>query len=72
MNPYVFIAIGIIIVWIVIFFVTYVLNKKTPVPEGCEAMKITDENCMACGNTECRIKKDMDFKKIEEQIKEEK
>lgn len=72
MNPYIFLAIGLVILLIIIFFVTYVLNKKTPVPEGCEELKINDENCMACGNTDCRIKQGIDLKKIEEEIKEDK
>lgn len=72
MNPYIFLAIGVIIVLIIIFFVTYLLNKKTPVPEGCENIKISDENCMACGNMDCHIKQGIDFKKIEEELKEDK
>lgn len=72
MNPYVFLAIAVVIALVVLFFITYVLNKKTPVPEGCESLKITDEGCMSCGNTECKIKRDMEFKRIEEEIKEDK
>ncbi len=71
MNPYIFLAIGLVIILIIIFFVTYVLNKKTPVPKGCEHLKISDENCNACGNIDCHIKQGIDLKKIEEELKEE-
>ena len=57
---------------VLIFFLSYVFNKKTPVPPGCENIKISDENCMACGNTDCHIKKEIDFDKIKEDIKEDK
>ncbi len=72
MNPYIFIAIGLVIVLVAIFFLTYVLNKRTPVPKGCENIKISDENCMSCGNIDCHIKQGLDLKKIEEELKEDK
>lgn len=72
MNPYIFIAIGLVIVLVAIFFLTYVLNKRTPVPKGCENIKINDENCMSCGNMDCHIKQGLDLKKIEEELKEDK
>lgn len=64
-------AIGVVILVIAIFFVTYLLNKKTPVPEGCENLQINDENCLSCGNDSCHIKAKLDLKKISEEIKEE-
>ena len=66
-----FLAIGIIILLIAIFFISYLLNKKTPVPKGCENIRINDENCSVCKNTSCSIKQKIDLKKIEEEIKEE-
>ena len=71
-NPYLFAAIGIIVLVVAIFFVSYFLNKKTPVPKGCENLRVSEENCMACGNTECKIKKGIDLEKIKEEIKEDK
>ena len=50
---------------------TKVLNKKTPIPEGCEDLVIDDENCMKCNNVDCSIRQNINFKKIEEEIKEE-
>ena len=70
-NPAVIYAILFIIALIAVFFITYVLNKKTPVPKGCEDIKISDDNCLQCGNMDCHIKQGIDLKKIEEEIKEE-
>ena len=47
---------GIVVVLIVIFMVTYVLYHKTPVPKGCENIKLDEETCKACHNTECQFK----------------
>lgn len=64
-------AILVIVLVIAIFIVSYVLNKKTPIPEGCEDLVIDDENCMKCNNVDCSIRQNINFKKIEEEIKEE-
>ena len=50
-TMYLVIAIIIIILLIAIFFITYVLNKRTPVPIGCE--KIQNEHCIGCSNKHC-------------------
>jgi len=71
MDPYVILAIIVVIALVAIFFITYVLNKKTPVQEGCENIKISDENCLSCGNMDCHIKQGIDLKKIEEELKED-
>lgn len=71
MDPYVILAIGVVVFLVVIFFVTYVLNKKTPVPEGCEHLQISDDNCSACNNTSCQIKNGLDLQKLEKEIKED-
>jgi hypothetical protein len=70
-NGYTFLAIGIIVVLFAAYMTLYILNKKTPVPEGCEHLQISDENCSSCTNSECSIKKGLDFEKINEEIKEE-
>lgn len=72
MNPYLVAAIAVICGLVGIFFITYVLNKKTPLPKGCENLLIDDEACGACSNSQCDIKQKIDFKKIEEELKEEK
>ena len=70
-NIYTILAIVFVILLVIIFIVTYILNKNTAVPEGCENIKISNENCSACGNLDCSIKKGIDLKKIEEELKEE-
>lgn len=59
---YLLIAIVIILVLIAVFFISYYLNKKTPVPKGCEHLLIGDENCLSCNNVDCEIRN----KKIKE------
>ena len=59
-NPYLLIGIIIIALLIAVFFISYVLNKKTPVPKGCENLFVDDELCAKCSNTTCK------FKEIEE------
>lgn len=44
------------------FIGSYLLNKKTPKPEGCENI---DENCEGCQITSCLNRKE---KKEEEEI----
>lgn len=43
-------AVVIMIVMIGVFIGSYLLNKKTPKPEGCENL---DENCEGCQITSC-------------------
>ena len=50
---YLIIAISILVVLLVIFIVSFILYKKTPVPKGCENIKISEENCSACNHKEC-------------------
>lgn len=69
---YIALAIGLVLALLAIFFISYLLNKKTPVPKGCENLLINDENCSACNNTECNLKQKVDFDKISEEIKEDK
>ena len=55
-NPYLLIGIIIIALLIAVFFISYVLNKKTPVPKGCENLLHDEEMCKNCSNTSCKIK----------------
>ena len=68
MIKYLIISIIIIVFLVALFFVTYFLNKRTPVPEGCEDLRIGYEGCKGCKNTGCKIK--LDIKKIEEDMEE--
>ncbi len=67
---YLLIAIGIIVALIAIFFVSYYFNKKTPVPKGCENLKVNEESCKACNNFDCDLKQK--FEKKEEKHKSSK
>lgn len=55
-NPYFIGAIILIAGLLATFFISYVLNKKTPVPKGCEKLLYNDEMCANCSNTSCKIK----------------
>ncbi len=46
----------IVVVAVAIFIISYLLNQKTKVPNGCE--KLT--NCTSCGNQKCINKKNND------------
>lgn len=66
---YLIIAILSIIALIVVFFVSYYFNKKTPVPKGCEDLLINKENCSSCKNYNCELRQNNS--KDEINIKEE-
>lgn len=52
-TGYLILAISILVALLAIFIVSFILYKKTPVPKGCEDIKISEENCLSCGHTEC-------------------
>ena len=56
-TGYLVLAIAILLVLLIVFIVSFILNKKTPVPKGCENIQISDENCSACQNSECALRK---------------
>lgn len=68
MNPFLGLAIAILVCLVVLFIVTYVLNKRTPVPKGCENIKISEEFCLNCTNTECKIHEKLDLEKIKKEL----
>ena len=55
-NPYFIGAIILIVALLAVFFISYVYNKKTPVPKGCEKLLYDEEMCANCSNTSCKIK----------------
>lgn len=57
-------AIGLTVGLFLLVVVSYRLNKKTPVPEGCENLH---PDCHACGIADCAIRDDM-MKKIKEEL----
>lgn len=56
MNPYLIIGILVIALIVLIFFLTYFLNKKTPVPKGCEDLRVKN-GCLGCKNYSCSQRK---------------
>ena len=52
------IGISILVLLLVTFVVSFVLYRRTPVPKGCENMKINDENCSLCNHKECEFYKE--------------
>ena len=55
-TGYLILAISILVALLAIFIVSFLLYKRTPVPKGCEAIKINEENCSACNNKECSLR----------------
>ena len=51
------ISITVLVALLIIFVVSFLLYKKTPVPKGCENLQISEENCAACNNKECSLRK---------------
>ena len=54
---YLIIAILILVALLVIFFVSFVLYRKTPLPKGCENLKMDEEKCSNCSNEQCMFHK---------------
>ena len=52
-TDYLILAIAIILALLVVFIVSFILYKKTPVPKGCENIAINDEHCASCQNANC-------------------
>ena len=50
-------ALTILVALLIVFVVSFILYKKTPVPKGCENLEISEENCAACSNKECSLRK---------------
>ena len=71
MDPIFFLGITVIVLLVAIFIVSYVLNHKTPVPEGCESINISEEFCLQCGNKEWSSREKFDLDKIKRELEEE-
>ena len=50
-------SITILVALLIIFVVSFLLYKKTPVPKGCETLEINEDNCASCNNKECSLRK---------------
>ena len=58
-TAYLIIAISILIVLLVVFIISFIAYRRTPVPKGCEGMKINEKNCEGCSHSECSFYKEM-------------
>lgn len=56
-TGYLILAISIIAALAIIFFVSFVIYRRTPVPKGCEDMKISEDKCYGCSHSECSFYK---------------
>ncbi|MBO4286081.1 MAG: hypothetical protein J5880_01965 [Bacilli bacterium] len=56
-TGYLIIAISIMVVLLIVFFVSFVLYRKTPVPKGCEDIMASEEKCASCSNKTCQFNK---------------
>ena len=56
-TGYIILAVSIIVALLIIFIVSFALYKKTPVPKGCEDIKMSEEKCSSCGHSECSFYK---------------
>ena len=54
---YLVIAISILVALLATFIISFILYVRTPVPKGCENIKINDENCSSCNHKECKFYK---------------
>ena len=54
-TGYLILAIGIILALLIVFIVSFVLYKKTPVPKGCEDIRMSEEKCSSCSHSECHF-----------------
>ena len=68
---YLVLSICLIVGLVALFFITFVINRKTPVPKGCENIKIEEESCMACSNSSCEIKEKFEYEKLKEEFKKD-
>lgn len=52
-TGYLIIAIAVVILLVALFFISYVLNKKTPIPKECVEMLENTDACVGCKNIAC-------------------
>ena len=54
-TTYLIIGIVILVALLVVFFVSFILYMRTPVPKGCEDIKVSEEKCSSCSHSECHF-----------------
>ena len=61
-TGYLILGISILVALLIVFVVSFILYVRTPVPAGCEDIKISEEKCASCSNSECHLYKKGDKK----------
>lgn len=56
-TGYLILAISILVALLATFIISFIIYKRTPVPAGCEDIKISEENCGACQRKDCSLRK---------------
>ncbi|MBQ6817743.1 MAG: hypothetical protein IJO27_04855 [Bacilli bacterium] len=51
-TGYLIIAIAVVIILVALFFISYIMNKKTPIPKECQDLE-ESEACVGCKNITC-------------------
>lgn len=64
MNLQTVLAIVIVVVLVAVFFISYVWNKKTPIPENCKDL-FEEGQCSSCKQYDCALNKVNEIKKEE-------
>lgn len=54
---YLILAIAILVILLVTFIISFVAYRRTPLPKGCEHLKMDDQKCASCGHSECSFYK---------------
>ena len=54
-TAYLILAISIVVCLLAVFIISFIFYVKTPVPKGCENIKINTENCAGCSHSECKF-----------------
>ena len=68
-NGDLILAIGVLVLLFALYMLLHIMNKKTPVPKGCEHLHISYDNCGSCTNINCSFKDGLYLEKIKEEIK---
>lgn len=71
MNWYLFFAILLIVFIGAVFFISFVHNRRTPVPKGCEQIKIEEMTCLSCSNDGCSIKEKFEYEKLKKELEKD-
>ena len=61
-EGYLVLAICILVALLATFIISFVAYRRTPVPKGCENLKMSEEKCASCGHQECSFYKKEDDK----------